>query len=47
VLLLTTGAVWAGSAWLFDDPERVPWPELLLGAAMGIGAYGAAVALHP
>lgn len=47
VLLLTTGVVWAGSAWLFDDPERVPWPELLLGAAMGIGAYGATMTLHP
>lgn len=47
VLLLTTGAVWAGSAWLFDDPERVPWPELLLGTALGVGAYAATMSLHP
>lgn len=43
--LATAGVTWAVSSLLFHDPERLPWLELVVGAALGAAAYGASAAL--
>ncbi|MCK6551498.1 hypothetical protein L6R52_37020 [Myxococcota bacterium] len=43
--LAAAGVTWALSSLWFHDPERFPWLELVVGAALGAAVYGTSAAL--